>query len=180
MLSAFVGVLTSVILFYSHAGCICSEDWTGPHCELHIKSEKETMESFRDESSDSNAANVTESQQSPAKTAVWEAVLLAIGLVLLVVILLCALNILLHHRRRKDGGTYLDRDEVYRDEPNIAPYRDSTESIPNRHHTSSSDPFTAMMVAESEPTRQISRMPNPKYLASEDEESNQLQPVELC
>jgi hypothetical protein len=148
-----------------HPGCDCTDDWTGPHCELRISSENPW----------SPSASYSESERESSSTAssssgllVVEIIFLMLSLVSLAALLLFGLSKYVQNRKRQDAGgegvSFVNAQETYRDEPNISPHRDSTiDPFPSRFRSSSSDPFF-----QSETTRRASRA------------QETLEPVEIC
>ena len=161
---------------------MCTDQWEGQHCE---QKKMATAITTSEVSSEATETSARERKASTTKVNTLEAGLLAGSLVLLVAIILCALSMFYRYKQRakmaESAAAFLGAERNYKDESNISPYRDSAaDPIPNMHYTSSSDPYSTMIV-DGETTRQVSRIANPRLLvAFEGDEHDQLRPVEIC
>lgn len=169
-----------ISLFCSHAGCDCTEDWSGPHCELRVTSENQEISTSTSSNTPKEATKARDSQN--AEMAVL--VLLVLGFLLLAAIFLSCFCLLLQHRKQRAGATestqFIDGEGSYRDEPNISPHRDSVaDPFPKRFHSSSSDPFASMVAEQHEQTRQASRNRYP-VMSLPANEKERLEHVEIC
>jgi hypothetical protein len=116
--------------------------------------------------------NSGEDSSSGGGLLVVEIVFLMLSLVLLAAIILYGMSMYIQKKKNQataaESVSFINDQESYKDEPNISPHRDSVmDPFPRRHHSSSSDPFVAV-VGGGESTRQASRMPSA------------LEPVEIC
>lgn len=157
----------------SHPGCSCGDSWAGPHCEIHVALESEEMATPTSTSTASTPATTTtttSSSEGESTTIAKEGFLLSIGLVLLVAIVLSCLSVYLKRQKKQramvEGAQFGNNDDdSYRDEPNIAPHRDSNaDPFPRRLYSSSSDPFASLgassaMPESSDLTRSATRVP---------------------